>query len=400
MKVNLGVFAHNSADWDRVQNRDFDDSPVTPDYECVEAGLAIGDLAEPLGFDGIWAPEHQGTPYGMTPNPLQVLAYFAGRTQHVSLGTMVAVAPWWHPVRLAHQIAYLDILSNGRYTTIGLGRGVAKSEFDAVGVPREESRQRFDETLDILSLALSQERFSYDGKIFKIPEMSLRPAPKSRDLFSRIHGSSATRDSLEILTRRGMVPLFVGNKPIEEAGKEVQFVNTIRQSIGLPPCQPKNVLFMYCTPTMEEAKKAEEYIITANRDVALHYGFADSSNFAGVKGYEAYAAREASATAMLAAATGREPAGKAKTPGYHASNLMIGTPEEVIKRIMAAQHACSFSEITIVSQFGTMPHAEALQSTKLFASEVLPVVHRMEAPLHAAALPAGKSGPHRESQVE
>ena len=165
MRVNLGVFAHNSADWDRFQSRSFDHAPATPDYECVEAGLAIGDLAEPLGFDGIWAPEHQGTPYGMTPNPLQVLTYFAGRTQHVSLGTMVAVAPWWHPVRLAHQIAYLDILSNGRYTTIGLGRGVAKSEFDAVGVPREESRQRFDETLDILSLAFSRERFSYEGKI-------------------------------------------------------------------------------------------------------------------------------------------------------------------------------------------------------------------------------------------
>ncbi len=391
MRVNLGVFAHNSEDWERFESRNFQHAPATPDFECVEAGLAIGDLAEPLGFDGIWAPEHQGTPYGMTPNPLQVLTYFAGRTQHVSLGTMVAVAPWWHPVRLAHQIAYLDILSNGRYTTIGLGRGVAKSEFDAVGVPREESRQRFDETLDILSLAFSQERFSYAGKIFKIPEMSLRPAPKSRDLFSRIHGSSATRDSLEILTRRGMVPLFVGNKPIEEAGKEVQFVNTIRQSVGLPPCQPKNVLFMYCTPTMEEAKKAEEYIITANRDVALHYGFADSSNFVGVKGYEAYAAREAAATAVLATAASKGPDGKPKMPGYHASNLMIGTPDEVIKRIMAAQQACSFSEITIVSQFGTMPHDEALNSTKLFAREVLPVVHQMEAPLHAAALPVGKS---------
>ncbi len=43
---------------------------------------------------------------------------------------MVAVAPWWHPVRLAHQIAYLDIVSHGRYTTIGIGRGVAKAEFD------------------------------------------------------------------------------------------------------------------------------------------------------------------------------------------------------------------------------------------------------------------------------
>jgi alkanesulfonate monooxygenase SsuD/methylene tetrahydromethanopterin reductase-like flavin-dependent oxidoreductase (luciferase family) len=387
MRVNIGVFAHNSRDWERVQSGNFDRPPATPDHVCVEAGLALGDLAEPLGFDGIWAPEHQGTPYGMTPNPLQVLTYFAGRTTRVSLGTMVVVAPWWHPVRLAHQIAYLDIVSDGRYNVIGLGRGVSKTEFDAVGVPREESRQRFDETLDILKLALSRERFAYEGRIFRIPEMSIRPQPKSRDLFSRMYSSSATRDSLEILARRGMVPLFVGNKPIEDAGKDVQLVNTIRREVGLPPCQPKNVLFMYCAPTTKEAAQAEEHLMTANRDVALHYGFADPSNFAGVKGYEAYAARAGAATAVIAAAAG-DPGSQPKTPGYHASNLMIGTPDEVIRRITAAQKACSFSEITIVPHFGTLPYDQARRSTELFAREVLPVIQKMEAPLHAAALPA------------
>jgi alkanesulfonate monooxygenase SsuD/methylene tetrahydromethanopterin reductase-like flavin-dependent oxidoreductase (luciferase family) len=390
MKVNLGVFAHNSKDWERVLCGDFDRPPATPDHEFVEAGLALGDLAEPLGFDGIWAPEHQGTPYGMTPNPLQVLTYFAGRTERVSLGTMVAVAPWWHPVRLAHQIAYLDIVSKGRYDTIGLGRGIAKSEFDAVGVPREESRQRFDETLDILKLAFSQERFSYEGRIFKIPEMSLRPAPRSRNLFSRIYGSSSTRESLELLSRRGMIPLFVGNKPIEDAGKEVQLVNTFRQEVGLPPCQPKNVLFMYCTPTAQEAAKADQWIDQANVDVNLHYGFADASNFKGVKGYESYANREGAATAVLASAVAGDKFkadSKPKTPGYHPSNLMIGTPQEVISRIEAAQKACSFSEITLVPQFGEMSYEEAERSTRLFAREVLPAVHEMAAPLHAAALP-------------
>jgi alkanesulfonate monooxygenase SsuD/methylene tetrahydromethanopterin reductase-like flavin-dependent oxidoreductase (luciferase family) len=387
MKVNFGVFTHNSRDWERVQSGDYSRPPATPDWKLVQSAFALADLAEPLGFDGIWAPEHQGTPYGMTPNPLQALTYFAARTTHISLGSMVVVTPWWNPVRLAHQIAYLDILSDGRYDTIGLGRGVSKSEFAAVGVPREESRQRFDETLDILKLAFTRERFSYEGKIFKIPEMSLRPAPKSRDLFSRIYGSSSTLDSLEILSRRGMVPLFVGNKPLEDAGKEVRLVNTIRREIGLPPCQPKNVVFMYCTPTMEEAGKADEYILTAGRDVALHYGFADPSNFAGVKGYEAYANRAAGATALLAAAARGVEQSQPKTPGYHPSNLMIGTPDEVIKRIMAAQQACSFSEITIVAQFGTMPYEEAERSTRLFAKEVLPVIHKMEAPLNPAALP-------------
>jgi alkanesulfonate monooxygenase SsuD/methylene tetrahydromethanopterin reductase-like flavin-dependent oxidoreductase (luciferase family) len=328
----------------------------------------------------------------MTPNPIQALSYFAGRTERVNLGTFVAVAPWWHPIRLAHQIAYLDILSNGRYTTIGIGRGVSKGEFDAVGVPREESRQRFNETLDILELAFSGERFSYEGEIFTVPEMSLRPEPVSRDLFSRIYSSSSTAESLEILARRGMVPLFVGNKPIEDAGREVQKVNTFRKEEGLPPCQPKNVMFMYCTSNLDDIAKTEEWIWTANRDVTAHYGFADASNFQGVKGYEAYAAREATATAVLASSvtgpeTGSAKSGPSKTPGYHASNLLIGTPEEIFNRIKAAQEACSFSELTIVPQFGTMPYEEAMASTELFAKEVLPAAQKMDAPLHAAALP-------------
>ncbi|MET0241064.1 MAG: LLM class flavin-dependent oxidoreductase [Sphingobium sp.] len=389
MKVNLGVASHNSNDWDRVLSGDFSSQPAEPDYKFVEAMLELGGRAEPLGFDGIWAPEHQGTPYGMTPNPIQLLSYFAGKTERVTFGTMVAVAPWWNPVRLAHQIAFLDIISNGRYETIGLGRGIAKSEFEAVGVPREQARQRFNETLDILELAFTQDRFSYDGEIFKIPEMGLRPAPKSKDLFSRIYGSSSTPDSLEILSRRGMVPLFVGNKPIDAAGEEVRKVNTFRAEEGLAPCQPKNVMFMYCTNNPDEIAQSEEWINIANRDVVVHYGFADSSNFAGIKGYESYAAREGSATALIAEAVTApgEEKPKKPLPGYHASNLMIGTPDTVIEKIKAAQAACSFSEITIVAQFGNMPYEDAFKSTELFAQEVLPVLHQMDAPLHSAVLP-------------
>src|SRR5712691_8040160 len=60
--------------------------------------LYIGELVEPLGFDSIWATEHYGSAYSMQPNPLQYLAYWAGRTTRVDMGTAVIVAPWWNPV--------------------------------------------------------------------------------------------------------------------------------------------------------------------------------------------------------------------------------------------------------------------------------------------------------------
>lgn len=154
-------------------------------------------------------------------------------------------------------------------------------------------------------------------------------------------------------------------------------------------------MFMYCVASDDDVAKTEEWIYTANRDVTVHYGFADAANFKGVKGYEAYANRQGSATALLAESVqgdgtgGPKPGDKKGPPGYHASNLLIGTPEEIFKRLKAAQEACSFSEVTIVPQFGTMPYEDAFDSVKLFAKEVLPAVHDMEAPLHAAVLPDG-----------
>src|ERR1051326_2573179 len=74
------------------------------DASVVGEHLALGDLAEPLGFDSIFALEHHFTGYAMSPAPTQLLAYYAGRTKRVQLGTAVIVLPWHDPVRVAEQI--------------------------------------------------------------------------------------------------------------------------------------------------------------------------------------------------------------------------------------------------------------------------------------------------------
>ena len=63
----------------------------------------------------------------------------------------------------------------------------------------------------------------------------------------RLYGASSTNTSLELMARRGLKPLFVGNKPMSEAAKDVRLVNQYRKEMGLAPCQSKNILFMYCT---------------------------------------------------------------------------------------------------------------------------------------------------------
>ena len=105
----------------------------------------------------------------MIPNPVQFLSYFAAHTHHIQLGTAVIVLPWHDPVRIAEEIALLDVMSGGR-TIYGFGRGAGSVEYDGLRVPMEESRDRFAEMANIVRMALTQPRFSYDGRFYKIPE--------------------------------------------------------------------------------------------------------------------------------------------------------------------------------------------------------------------------------------
>src|SRR6202047_5115141 len=132
--------------------------PGRSDASVVGEHLAAGDLAEPLGFDSLFALEHHFTGYAMSPAPPQLLAYFAGRTKRIQLGTAVIVLPWHDPVRVAEQIALLDILCGGR-CLFGFGRGAASVEYEGFRIPMGEARPGFVEGAEILRKALAEPEF-------------------------------------------------------------------------------------------------------------------------------------------------------------------------------------------------------------------------------------------------
>jgi alkanesulfonate monooxygenase SsuD/methylene tetrahydromethanopterin reductase-like flavin-dependent oxidoreductase (luciferase family) len=370
MKVNFVATFLNWWDWERFNAKDWTREPPVRDDTVINAVLALGDLAEPLGFDGIWAADHYATPYTMTPNPLQLLAYFAGRTERVDVGTCVIVLPWWHPLRVAHQIAFLDILLKGRKMMLGLGRGVSRQEFEPAQVPREETRQRFKESLDILKLALSQERFSYEGKIYQIPETSIRPMASNDDILDHLYGAANTPDSMDIMARSGLKQMFVGSKPVDATTADVLRYNTLRREVGLGPSQPIQLTFAYCAARKDQAAEGYEYFARYQDEAAYHYGLRDPENFRGVAGYENYAAVAD------------------RDPTIWAKNTLTGTPDQIIERVMQIQRATSCDQFSVVFHFGGMPFEEARRSMRLFAQEVLPVVQKMASPLHADMAPA------------
>src|SRR5437660_11976544 len=126
--------------------------------------------SEELGFDEIWLTEHHFINYGLSVDPATLAAAAASRTQRIRIGLAAAILPFHHPVRLAEQMALVDIISSGRLD-VGVGRGNRPMEFRGYRVPQEESRDRFDETVEIMRRAWTEERFSHAGRFFTFDDV-------------------------------------------------------------------------------------------------------------------------------------------------------------------------------------------------------------------------------------
>ena len=114
------------------------------DLEAYRRDLVLAARAEEVGFDSVWTSEHHFSDYQLTSQQLMFLAWVAGQTSRVKLGTMVTVLPWHDPVRVAESFSVLDNLSEGR-AILGIGRGLGRVEFDGFRVDMAESRRRFTE---------------------------------------------------------------------------------------------------------------------------------------------------------------------------------------------------------------------------------------------------------------
>jgi alkanesulfonate monooxygenase SsuD/methylene tetrahydromethanopterin reductase-like flavin-dependent oxidoreductase (luciferase family) len=131
------------------------------------------------GYDAVWLAEHHFSDFSVCPSVHMVGTLAAARTKRLRIGTGVSLAPFYHPLRLAEEVALLDILSGGRVNW-GTGRGFARVEFTAFGVPPDESASRFRETVEIVLKAWTEERLTFSGKHFQFDGIEVLPKPLQR----------------------------------------------------------------------------------------------------------------------------------------------------------------------------------------------------------------------------
>lgn len=138
-------------------------------------------LADRLGYRGVTIPEHHLINILLVPDPLQMAVKVASVTSKVEIVTSVSVLPL-HDMRIfAGQAVQADILCEGRLI-IGVGRGAFAYEMGRMGTPIENSREKFDESLNLLIALFTQEEVSWDGKYYKFDPITVMPRPVTKPM--------------------------------------------------------------------------------------------------------------------------------------------------------------------------------------------------------------------------
>ena len=136
-------------------------------------------ISEELGFSSTWLAEHHFSRYGLGSALLTLAAHIAGVTKNLRIGTAVIVLPFYNPITLAEEVATVDLLSGGRFE-LGIGRGYQWSEFHQLNIPLSESRARFDEAIEIMMKAWTEDEFDYRGQFWTFNGIKVLPKPKQQ----------------------------------------------------------------------------------------------------------------------------------------------------------------------------------------------------------------------------
>ena len=325
---------------------------MLPAREMYQRLLDWVILAEELGYDSVWFAEHHFSNYGYIPNPLMMAVKAAQVTRRVRIGTAVLVLPFWHPLRVAEDIAMADQLTDGRLE-VGVARGYQPYEYARFGLAMDEARERTDETLAVLLRALTQDGFEFQGRYFHIPETTIFPKPLQQP-HPPIWLAAHTRESFEIGARLGLKAITTSSgRPIEVLQEGWNGFLDVRKQYGIDGPVEFAVQQQLClAPTDEEARQQMEHFCYAFRQVANLRGGTEQV----VKGFSRATPVE----------------GEPDLDEIFEARTLSGSPTTVRVKIAHYQQVCDLTALNCTFQLGAMTPETVTRSMRLFAEEVMP----------------------------
>ncbi|MCG8543227.1 MAG: LLM class flavin-dependent oxidoreductase [Alphaproteobacteria bacterium] len=312
-------------------------------------------LADRLGFDAVWLTEHHFSSvpyvpdvmgeYGLSTSPFALACAVAQVTERVRIGTAVKVLPLEHPLHTAEDIILADILSDGRID-VGVGTGYRKYEFEGFAVPMDEKVARFREALEIMVGAWTTDEFSYQGRFWQVPRLTVVPKPIQKPhppiwIATRL----GTREIIDFAVDNGY-QLLSAWAPPEELRQACDLFRTIRaeQGLGDEPFDFPCIRHVFVAEDDAAAKRlGTDYIEYYMKSTALF-----------------------------------RPIGE-----HERSQMVFGGVETCIDKLRRLQEEGGVNYILAWMNFGGMPHDLVSRSMNLFAEAVAPAL-RGDAGVEAA----------------
>ncbi len=348
------------------------------DAEMMLGETEIALLAEDVGMDFVLLPEHHFDPnYSMMPDNLQWLAYLAGKTSRIKLGSGAIILPWHeNPTRLAEKITLLQIILGDRFM-LGFGRGLAKEEYRAFGVDMGSSRERFDQAAEIILDILDTGIAEYDTPYFKQTRTQITPKPLHGYRDRGFLSVAMTPDSaMAAATIGGTMMSFVQlpwashHAAVEAWRQRFKEVHPTKA-----PGAPVFSDFTYCHEDPAVAEKvARQYLTKYYASVIRHYDF-DGQHWGETKGYQAYQAGASAIKAM----------GMDAACESFVQSQAWGTPDQIVEKW--SQRAAMTGELrpAMAVSYAGMPFDLVKGSLRLIGEKVVPRLHQVGAAAQRAA---------------
>lgn len=309
--------------------------------QLYDAMFAQIERAEELGFDSIWLTEHHLTDDGYLPALMPMAAAIAARTKRVQIGTYVLLFPFYHPIKLAEDTAVVDVISGGRLR-IGVGQAYRAEEFAAFGINKKQRLGRTLETIEILKLAWTGERFSFKGKYFDLSDVRVLPRPVSQPHPELLWGVGAPR-AIQRAAAMGLSFATVGT------GSSVRIYHDALRAGGKDPAQ---------------------FSVVGSRNVYI----ADSAEAAwsDIEGPAMYWAENYGRWLSQHAGTDISKAPIRPEPERLKRTSVLGPPEEVRARLARVIEEDKLTDLIINMQLPGLDPAKGMRSLERFGAEVMP----------------------------
>jgi alkanesulfonate monooxygenase SsuD/methylene tetrahydromethanopterin reductase-like flavin-dependent oxidoreductase (luciferase family) len=360
--------------------------------DAYQAHIDIWKEMDRLGFDGVGLNEHHTTPHGLMNSPNMMAAVGAQHTKNLKFLLLGNLLPLHNPLRIAEELAMADCISRGRILS-GFARGVPR-EYKVYNVPMSESRPRFEEAVDIILKAWTEDVFNYDGKFWSYKDISIWPRPYQQPHPPVLIPFTGSKETIEFAAKHNFGAVIPHFKPGVTEDITGYFGEQLAR-YGHRITPEHMVLFVDAYVARDKAEALKEYApyFLYFQQTLWHHGSRQQAGARQNAGYVAstsydYVRPENRADIELDREKIRNTTFADVERRVMNNELIWDNPKEVADKLIAeAEHAGTNSLLLNVN-LGAMPNDLFLEQIRRLGRDVLPRLQAHQVKKARTAIPA------------